>query len=51
MSGLIRIWKQSKAVRGTHVLERADVRTDQVMETKQSRRGTHVLERVDIRTG
>ena len=35
----------------THILGRADVGTDQVIETKQSRRGTHVLERVDIRTG
>ena len=39
MSGLARKWKQSEAAKGTHTLERADIGTDQVMETKQSSEG------------
>lgn len=34
MQGLIRTLKQSEAARKTHLLERADVGTDQNMDTK-----------------
>ena len=39
MPELIRACKQSKAVRVTHNLERADVRTGQEMETKRGSKG------------
>ena len=51
MSGLVRRLKQSKAARGTHILERSNVGTGQEIKTKRGSKGTHDLERSDIRTG
>ena len=51
MSGLVRTWKQSKATRGLHWLERADVGTGQAMETKRGSEGTYKLKRANVGTG
>ena len=51
---LVRIWKESKLARGTHFLERSEVRTGHDIERKQARlpeRSTHFLERSEVRTG
>jgi len=39
MPGLFRTWKESKPVRGTHFLERAEGGTGQNMERKQVSEG------------
>ena len=44
MSELVRIWKESKPVRGTYTLGRVEVRTGQDTKRKQVSKG-HLLSR------
>ena len=48
-SRLVRTWKESKLARGTHFLERAEVKTGQDIKMKLAK-GTHKLERAKIVT-
>ena len=50
MSGLVRTWEQSEAVRVTHRLKRSDVGTAEDMEQSEAVRITHQLETSDIGT-
>ena len=53
-SRLVRTWKESKPARGTHFLERSEVKTGQDIERKKERkpaRGTYYLERSEVKTG
>ena len=49
MSGLIRTWKQSEAVRVAHALERVDIETGRDMETKRSNEGNSLAGEVRCR--